>query len=187
MRRTESRIFPDVNLIEPDLFTDNRGYFMESYSSENFQQLGVKASFVQDNHSYSIQAGTIRGLHYQLPPTAQAKLVRVLQGAVFDVIVDVRENSKTFGNWESFILTADNHRQLFVPHGFAHGFCTLVPSTHVLYKVDAYYHPESEAGILWSDPRLDIPWPTSSPTLSERDLTHPILSGAKRFCKEFRE
>ena len=172
MRRIDTDI-EGVFLIEPDVFEDARGFFMESYNREKFALLGVDVEFVQDNHSYSATAGTVRGLHYQLEPAAQTKLVRVVQGAIYDVVVDIRRQSPTFGRWVGVILSAENRRQLYVPKGFAHGFCTLVPHTHVMYKVDAYYSPEHDRGIRWDDPELGIPWPTTKAVLSEKDAKHP--------------
>lgn len=168
-----------ISLIEPKVFGDHRGFFMESYNERTFQEHGMDYRFVQDNHSLSAQAGVIRGLHYQLNPKAQTKLVRVIAGAIYDVVVDIRQESPTFGQWEGFILSAENKRQLLVPKGFAHGFCTLVENTEVLYKVDEYYSPEHDRGILWSDPELNINWPSSSPILSEKDTKHPLLKDAE--------
>lgn len=168
-----------VILIEPDVFLDSRGFFMESYHEGKFRAAGLEVTFVQDNHSLSVEAGVIRGLHYQLNPKAQAKLVRVVAGAIYDVVVDLRRNSPTFGRWQGFILTADNKRQLFVPKGFAHGFCTLVPNTEVVYKVDEFYSPEHDRGIRWDDPELGIDWPTSRPILSDKDRKLPLLRDAE--------
>lgn len=166
-------------LIEPDVFGDNRGFFMESYNSSKFTELGVDHLFVQDNHSLSVEAGVLRGLHYQLNPKTQTKLVRVAAGAIYDVVVDIRKNSPTFEQWVGVILSEANKRQLLVPQGFAHGFCTIVPNTQVLYKVDEYYSPEHDRGILWSDPSLGIDWPTSNPILSDKDKKHPLLQDAE--------
>jgi dTDP-4-dehydrorhamnose 3,5-epimerase len=168
-----------VMLIEPDVFGDNRGFFMESYSLRMYQELGIDMVFVQDNHSLSTEAGVIRGLHYQLNPKAQTKLVRVTAGAIYDVVVDIRRNSPTFGKWLGFILSAENKRELLVPKGFAHGFCTLVADTEVQYKVDEYYSPEHDRGILWNDPALDIDWPATKAILSEKDQKHPLLTDAE--------
>lgn len=170
-----------VVILEPKIFEDNRGFFTESYNQQTFSELGIETNFVQDNHSLSVLSGTIRGLHYQLPPHAQTKLVRVTRGAVYDVAVDIRKQSPTFGRWVGVILSAENHRQLLIPQGFAHGFCTLVPDIEVQYKVDAYYSPEHDRGILWSDPDIGIDWPTSKPTLSDKDQKHPRLSRADLF------
>lgn len=168
-----------ASLIEPIVHTDNRGFFMESYNQNLFGENQLNYSFIQDNHSLSKDAGVVRGLHYQLNPKAQTKLIRVLSGAIYDVIVDVRKNSPTYGQWMGVILSEHNHRQLLVPKGFAHGFCTLVPDTEVLYKVDDYYSPEHDRGILWNDPELAIDWPISNPILSEKDQNHPLLKNAE--------
>lgn len=166
-------------LVEPVLRKDSRGSFAETFHRERWRELGIHAQWKQDNHSLSKEAGTLRGLHYQLSPAAQTKLVRVVAGAIYDVIVDIRRGSPTFGRWYGFILTAGNARQLLVPKGFAHGFCTLVPDTEVLYKVDEYYAPEHDRGILWSDPALSIDWPVTEPVLSEKDGRHPLLHAAE--------
>jgi dTDP-4-dehydrorhamnose 3,5-epimerase len=177
MEVIESRL-SGVLLIEPVIFHDHRGFFMESYNANKLFDLGINCTFVQDNHSLSIEAGTIRGMHFQAPPKSQAKFVRVIAGAIFDVVVDLRKDSPTFGQWEGFTISSDNKRQLWVPQGFAHGFCTLVPHTQVLYKVDNYYSPEHEKGIIWNDPCLSISWPTDSPVISEKDKAHPAFSEA---------
>lgn len=166
-------------LLEPVVHGDNRGFFMESYNEAVLEKQGVKFNFIQDNQSLSAEPGVIRGLHYQLNPKAQTKLIRVLTGAIYDVIVDARKSSPTFGKWVGVILSEHNHRQLLVPKGFAHGFCTLVPNTQVLYKVDEYYSPENDRGILWNDPALGIDWPTSKPILSDKDQRHPLLKDAE--------
>lgn len=166
-------------IVEPDVHGDNRGFFMESYSSAKFAQLGIDFPFVQDNHSLSVETGVLRGLHYQLNPKAQTKLVRVTAGAIYDVAVDIRKESSTFGQWVGVILSEANKRQLLVPQGFAHGFCTIVSNTQVLYKVDEYYSPEHDRGILWSDPALAIDWPTAKPIFSEKDQKHPLLKDAE--------
>jgi dTDP-4-dehydrorhamnose 3,5-epimerase len=171
--------FKDAFLIEPKVFGDHRGFFMESYNDKVFKELGFNYEFVQDNHSLSVEVGTLRGLHYQLEPYAQTKLVRVIRGAIYDVIVDIRKGSPTYGEWQGFILSEGNKRQLLVPKGFAHGFCTIVPNTEVLYKVDNYYSPEHDRGICWNDPDLNIDWPTNSPILSEKDSKHPRLAEAE--------
>ncbi|KAF4323385.1 hypothetical protein G195_003547 [Phytophthora kernoviae 00238/432] len=152
---------------------------MESYNDNVMKQNGLYYDFIQDNQSLSAQPGVLRGLHYQLHPKAQTKLIRVISGAIYDVIVDIRKGSPTFSQWEGFILSEYNHRQLLVPKGFAHGFYTLVPNTQVLYKVDEYYSPEHDRGILWSDPALGIDWPTSNPILSDKDQRHPLLKDAE--------
>lgn len=169
---------PGVLIIEPRVFEDNRGFFFESYNAREFAQYGITDVFVQDNHSRSVRH-TLRGLHYQAPP-GQAKLVRVVHGEVFDVAVDVRWGSPTFGRWVSVILSAENKRQLYIPVGFAHGFCVLSESADFVYKVTSYYSPADERGIAWDDPDLAIPWPTDEPILSERDKHHPRLAEAPR-------
>ncbi|WP_127489958.1 dTDP-4-dehydrorhamnose 3,5-epimerase [Paenibacillus ehimensis] len=168
-----------VVIVEPAVFGDNRGFFMESYNSEKFKKLGIDYDFVQDNHSLSVETGVLRGLHYQLNPKAQTKLVRVAAGAIYDVAVDIRKGSPTFGQWVGVIISAANKRQLLVPKGFAHGFCTLVPNTEVLYKVDEFYSPEHDRGIAWNDPELGIDWPTANPILSDKDGKHPVLKDAE--------
>ncbi|WP_438348922.1 dTDP-4-dehydrorhamnose 3,5-epimerase [Paenibacillus sp. FA6] len=168
-----------ASIIEPIVLGDSRGYFMESYNDDILQQQGINYDFIQDNQSLSTEPGVLRGLHYQLNPKAQTKLIRVLSGAIYDVIVDVRRNSPTFGQWVGVILSEYNHRQLLMPNGFAHGFCTLVPNTQVFYKVDEYYSPEHDRGILWNDPALGIDWPTSNPILSDKDQRHPLLQDAE--------
>lgn len=171
--------FNEAFLFEPSVYRDNRGFFMESYSKDKFKELtGQDITFLQDNHSLSKEAGVIRGLHYQKFPMEQSKLVRVTSGAIYDVIVDIRTSSPTFGQWAYAILSNENNRQLFVPKGFAHGFCTLVPDTEVQYKVDACYSPEHDRGILWNDPFLNIDWPASTPVLSNKDQIHPLLKDA---------
>ncbi|MEH7392900.1 dTDP-4-dehydrorhamnose 3,5-epimerase [Bacillus sp. JJ1503] len=171
--------FPDVKILCPKVHDDHRGFFMESYNESLLEKVGLNNKFVQDNQSLSKESGTIRGLHYQLNPKAQTKLVRVLSGAVYDVVLDIRKNSPTFGQWEGFILSENNFRQLLVPKGFAHGFCTLVPNTQIFYKVDEYYSPEHDRGILWSDPELNISWPLSNPILSNKDENWPVLKNAE--------
>jgi len=158
-------------------FGDLRGYFMETYSERDFRAVGVESSFVQDNQSLSARAGTLRGMHFQLPPRAQAKLVRVLRGAILDVAVDIRRASPTFGRHVACRLTAEGAEQLYVPAGFAHGFVTLTPDTEVAYKVSDTYAPECDRGLAWDDPDLALPWPDlpDGPILSEKDRGHPRL------------
>ncbi|MCR8929533.1 dTDP-4-dehydrorhamnose 3,5-epimerase [Priestia megaterium] len=170
--------FEDAFLIEPKVFGDHRGFFTESYNKEMFQQNGIDMDFIQDNHSLSQQPGTLRGMHYQLNDKAQTKLVRVTRGAIYDVIVDIRKGSPTYGKWQGFILSADNKRQLLVPKGFAHGFCTIVENTEVQYKVDELYSPQHDRGIAWNDPTLNIDWPFNNPVLSDKDTKHPTLAEA---------
>lgn len=168
-----------ASVLEPVVHGDHRGFFMESYNEQIMKQLGVNYEFIQDNQSLSAEPGVLRGLHYQLIPRAQTKLIRVLSGAIYDVILDIRRNSPTFGQWIGVILSEYNKRQLLVPRGFAHGFCTLVPNTQVLYKVDEYYSPEHDRGILWNDPALKIDWPVSEPLLSDKDRNHPTFADAE--------
>lgn len=168
-----------VYLLEPVVHEDHRGFFMESYNEKIMKQHGIEVQFVQDNHSLSVHTGVLRGLHYQLQPKAQTKLVRVLAGAIYDVVVDIRRDSPTFGQWMGFNLSAQNKHQLLVPKGFAHGFCTLLPNTEVFYKVDEFYAPAYDRGILWSDPSLKIDWPVDAPELSDKDRTHPTLANAE--------
>lgn len=168
-----------VLIVETDVFGDNRGFFTESYNQQKFNEAGIEFNFIQDNHSLSQEAGTLRGMHYQLSPKAQTKLVRVLSGAIYDVVIDLRKNSSTYGNWQGFILSDANKRQLLVPKGFAHGFCTLTAATQVLYKVDEYYSKEHDRGIRWDDPALAIDWPTANVILSEKDKIHPGFNEAE--------
>jgi dTDP-4-dehydrorhamnose 3,5-epimerase len=161
---------PDVMILEPKVFGDERGFFMESFNARLFQEAtGCDAPFVQDNHSKSLK-GVLRGLHYQLPPKAQGKLVRVVAGEVFDVAVDIRKSSPSFGQWAGVMLSAENKRQFWVPPGFAHGFVTLSDTAEFLYKTTDYYAPEMERSILWNDPEIGITWPIDfSPLVSPKD------------------
>lgn len=168
--------FPGLKLIEPKVFRDARGFFMESWSVKAFREAGVACGFVQDNHARSETKGVLRGLHFQTPPCAQAKLVRVTLGAVFDVAVDIRLGSPTYGKSYSVILSDENFLQLFIPKGFAHGYATLTEQTEFQYKVDAPYAPECDAGIIWNDPSAAIPWPVREPMLSGKDALLPRLA-----------
>ncbi len=162
-------------LLVPPKFDDGRGFFSETYNRRSLAEVGIELEFVQDNHSLSLDAGTVRGLHFQTPPHAQAKLVRVARGAVLDVVLDLRIGSPHFGHHASVVLSAENWHQIFVPVGFAHGFCTLTPNTEVLYKVDQFYAP-AEGGIAWNDPDLGIAWPPFAGTLlSDKDKRLPRL------------
>ena len=174
MRITETEL-AGAFLIEPDVYTDERGFFLESYNLESFDGLGITARFVQDNYSFSRKKGVIRGLHFQYPPHSQAKLVWVVTGAVFDVIVDLRESSATRGRWISVELGSSPLKILYVPRGFAHGFCTLADDTRVLYKADNAYAPEADGGIRWDDPDLGVSWPVTRPILSAKDGKLPFL------------
>jgi dTDP-4-dehydrorhamnose 3,5-epimerase len=167
----------DVKLIKPKKMGDARGFFSETYNQRALATLSVSGSFVQDNHSLSVQKGTVRGLHFQLPPFAQDKLVRVIRGAVFDVALDLRRGSPTFKRHVAVVLSQAEWNQIFVPIGFAHGFCTLEPETEVIYKVNNYYSPEHERGILWNDPELAIPWPVSEREafVSDKDRKNPLF------------
>ena len=169
---------PEVLLITPDRFHDERGFLSETYSKRRLVEIGIQADFVQDNHSVSVAKGVVRGLHFQVPPHAQAKLVRVARGAVFDVAVDIRHGSLTYGKHISAILSADNWAQLWIPVGFAHGFCTLEPDTEVLYKTTGYYSSKCSRGIRWNDPALDIQWPVEAnrAILSAQDRSYPLLA-----------
>lgn len=171
--------FKDAFILEPNVFGDHRGFFLESYNEKVFEEIGLNYSFIQDNQSLSVEAGTLRGLHYQLAPYAQTKLVRVIRGAIYDVILDIRKGSPTYGKWQGFILTEANKRQLLVPRGFAHGFCTLVKNTEVLYKVDNYYSAQHDRGIQWNDPHLNIDWHVKEPILSDKDAKHPSFKDAE--------
>jgi dTDP-4-dehydrorhamnose 3,5-epimerase len=166
-----------VLVLKAPEFQDERGSFSETYRRETFEELGIFGEFVQDNQSLSLRKGTVRGLHFQTPPAAQAKLVRVLKGAVLDVAVDLRRGSPTFGKHVSRLLSAGNREQLFVPEGFAHGFCTLEDDTTVLYKVTRYYSPDHERGIRWNDSHLQIDWkvPSGNVLIAPRDRDFPSL------------
>jgi dTDP-4-dehydrorhamnose 3,5-epimerase len=160
-------------LIEPRVFADERGFFLETYSRTLYRELGVDVEFVQDNHSRSVR-NTIRGLHFQTG-AGQAKLVRAARGRVWDVVVDIRRESPTFGDWEAFELDDIAHHQVFVPVGFAHGFCVTSEMADVCYRVSAPYDPALERGVAWDDPEIGIPWPAETPLLSERDLQNPTI------------
>jgi len=166
---------PGVVLVVPRVFTDDRGYFMETFKRSEFERAGLDLPFVQENHSRS-SAGTLRGLHYQREPKAQGKLVRVVLGEIFDVAVDIRQGSPTFGRWVSATLSAENRLAIYIPPGFAHGFCVTSAEAEVIYKTTEEYAPEYEEGIRWDDPGLAIAWPVASPVLSPRDQRWPSLA-----------
>jgi dTDP-4-dehydrorhamnose 3,5-epimerase len=166
---------PGVTIVEPRVHEDHRGFFMETYKKSEFAAAGIEADFMQDNHSRSVQ-GTLRGLHFQRDPKAQAKLVRVIAGEVFDVAADVRPDSPTYGVWVSVVLSGENRRSVFIPAGYAHGFCVTSSEAQILYKATGEYAPELEWGVRWDDPLLAIPWPIAEPVLSERDQRWPRLS-----------
>ena len=165
----------DVKIITPEKYGDHRGFFSETYNSEKLNDGGIKLNFCQDNHSFSQQIGTLRGLHFQTAPFAQDKLVRVSRGAIYDVAVDIRTGSPTYGKWVGRVISAQLWNQILVPKGFAHGFCTIEPDTEVQYKVSAPYSLENEAGLAWDDPTLAIDWPMGDdkPTLSDKDKNYP--------------
>ncbi|MEO3712139.1 MULTISPECIES: dTDP-4-dehydrorhamnose 3,5-epimerase [Roseateles] len=182
MKVTPTRL-PEVLLIEPRVFGDARGFFTESWNQQAFDQaVGSEVRFVQDNHSRSGR-GVLRGMHFQLPPHAQGKLVRVVSGRVFDVAVDMRRDSPRFGQWEGYELSADNHRQLWIPPGFAHGFLVLSESADFLYKTTNYYAPQAEGALAWNDPTVGIEWPLEglTPQLADKDARAPRLQDAPYF------
>ena len=167
----------DCFLITTERHGDHRGFFAETYSRRQYAELRIDDEFVQDNHSLSREIGTLRGLHFQAPPSAQAKLVRCGRGAIFDVAVDIRRGSPTYGQWEAYELTAENGHQFYIPVGFAHGFVTLEPDSEIVYKCSDYYAPEAEGSVLWNDPDIAIEWPPDSdPILSAKDAIAPLLS-----------
>ncbi len=174
---------PDVKLITSLKHGDHRGFFSETYNKLALAEAGIELDFVQDNHSFSAEQGTVRGLHFQGPPFAQAKLVRVVRGAILDVAVDIRTGSPTYGRHVQTTLSVDNWHQVYVPVGFAHGFCTLAPDTEVIYKVAKYYSPDQDRGLLWCDPALAIDWPVAEAdaVVSDKDRKHPALADLPEF------
>jgi dTDP-4-dehydrorhamnose 3,5-epimerase len=168
----------DVKIIEMAVYGDHRGFFTESYTKEKFADAGITIDFIQDNHSLSVEPGVLRGMHFQRTPKAQTKIVRAVTGVIYDVLVDMRIGSPTYGKWEGYILSEHNHRQLLVPKGFAHGFVTLTPNCNVQYKVDEYFSKEHDGGIAFDDPEIGIQWPMplNKLVLSEKDKQHPTLS-----------
>ena len=166
----------ELILIKPTRHKDERGFFSETYSRRRYKELGIDVEFLQDNHSFSSKPGTLRGLHFQAPPNAQGKLVRCGKGAIFDVAVDIRKGSPTFGDWAGYELTEENGHQLYVPVGFAHGFVTLNPGTELNYKCTDYYAPQTEGSIRWNDPDISINWPLAEKfILNKRDAVAPLL------------
>lgn len=164
-------------LIKPNRHKDKRGFFSETYSRRKYKELGIDEEFLQDNHSFSWEAGTLRGLHFQSPAFAQAKLVRCGNGAIFDVAVDIRKGSPNFGHWEGYKLSAENGHQLYVPVGFAHGFLTLEPDSEIVYKCTNYYAPHAEGSLRWDDPTVGIEWPlVGKPIINTRDAAAPLLN-----------
>jgi dTDP-4-dehydrorhamnose 3,5-epimerase len=176
--------FRDVKLLRPARHVDSRGFFSEAYSKRAYAEIGIVNEFVQDNHSLSRKKGVVRGLHFQTHPFAQAKLLRVLRGAVFDAVVDIRTGSPTYGQHIATVLSEEDWNQIFIPAGFAHGFCTLQEETEILYKVDHYYSPAHERGVRWNDPALGIAWPISKAEaeLSEKDKMLPLLADLGDVC-----
>jgi dTDP-4-dehydrorhamnose 3,5-epimerase len=173
--RVQSLEIPDVRIITPQRFYDARGFFSETFNRQHLAKFGIEADFVQDNQSYSSVKGVVRGLHFQVSPYAQGKLVRVTHGAIFDVALDIRRGSPTYGRHVSTVLSAENGAQIWIPEGFAHGFCTLEPNTEVIYKTTAYYAPDCSRGIKWDDPALGIAWPVvpQDVVLSDADRNYP--------------
>ena len=178
MKITKTKL-EGVIIIEPDVFGDNRGFFMESWNKKKMEEAGLYYDFVQDNHSKSTVKGTLRGIHFQKGDKAQAKLVRCVKGAVLDVAVDLRKNSSTFKQWVGVELNEKNKKQLLIPRGFGHGFVTLTDDVEFLYKADNYYAPEADAGIRWNDPDIGIEWGVENPILSEKDKKNPFLKDCK--------
>lgn len=176
--RAERESIPDVILVTPDRFGDQRGFFSETWVQDRWTDAGIAGPFIQDNHSFSVARGVVRGLHLQVAPHVQGKLVRCVRGAIWDVAVDVRQGSATFGQHVATILSAENWRQLWVPGGFLHGFCTLEPDTEVIYKVTGRYDRASERGVIWNDPDLALPWPIAAADaiLSDKDQMLPRLA-----------
>jgi len=168
----KQRKFAGVYEISLDPHIDSRGFFMRTYDSNLFKEAGIAREWVQENHSRSGKKGIIRGLHFQVPPFTETKLVRCINGSIWDVFVDLRENSETLGQWDAVELSAENKMMILIPRGFAHGFCTLTDISEVVYKVDNYYSKEHELGILWNDADLGIDWPISNPVLSEKDKSN---------------
>ena len=168
---------PEVILVTSKPFTDERGFFIESFKNSEFTSNGIKTKFIQDNFSHSFK-GVLRGLHYQKNTEAQAKLVIALTGKIFDVAVDIRKHSPTFGQWVGEILSDENHKSLYIPEGFAHGFCVLSDEADVFYKVNNEYSPENERGIIWNDPQINIKWPIDTPILNKKDSELPLLENA---------
>lgn len=180
--KIEALDIPDIKLITPRLFQDERGFFSETYNRRTLAEAGIAPDFVQDNHSFSRARGVVRGLHFQMPPKAQGKLVRATRGAILDVAVDLRHGSPWYGRHVSAVLSAANWSQLWIPEGFAHGFCTLEPDTEVQYKVTADYAPDRDRGLRFDDPALGIAWPVSAAgaVLSEKDRRQPLLADLPR-------
>lgn len=171
-------LLPEVVVVEPPAFGDDRGWFAETYKQSEFRRHGIADEFRQDNHSFSAKRGTLRGLHFQNPPAAQGKLVRVLRGEIVDVAVDIRKGSPTYGKWASATLSAENRRMIWVPPGFAHGAQTLADDTELVYKVTAEFSKEHDRSMRWNDPAVGVSWPIANPILSPKDRDAPLLAAA---------
>lgn len=176
MITVENTAIPEVKIITPKVFGDHRGWFMETYSERDLKEYGIDVTFVQDNRSFSAQKGTLRGLHFQRPPMTQAKLLTCLKGEILDVAADLRKDSPTYLKWVAVKLTEENKKQLFIPEGFAHGFLTLTDNVEIMYKCNAFYAPECDAGIRFNDPSVHVDWGIEHPILSEKDQNAPFLS-----------
>jgi dTDP-4-dehydrorhamnose 3,5-epimerase len=184
MQIAETQIY-DVKVLKPVRHSDQRGFFSEVFKENELRQHGIDANFVQDNHSLSTSKWVVRGLHFQVPPVAQAKLLRVTSGSIFDVAVDIRWGSPSFGQYIAVVLSAAEWNQIFIPEGFAHGFCTLEPDTEVIYKMSSYYSVEHDRGLLWNDPALGIAWPLPEDAviLSDKDRKHPLFADLPRYFR----
>lgn len=168
---------PDVVLIEPKVFSDDRGYFLETYKESEFREIGITEKFSQDNHSFS-RKNVLRGLHFQLPPAAQGKIIMAITGAIWDVAVDIRKDSPTFRRWVAHELSGENRKMLYLPPGFAHGFTVLSDETHIVYKCTSEYAPDLDRGIVWNDPSIAVAWPVADPIVSGKDRQLPLLDNA---------
>ena len=177
MKIIETKI-PEVKIIEPDIFGDHRGWFFESYSKKKLKDLGLDVDFVQDNHSFSAEKGTLRGIHFQNNPKSQAKLIRCCRGSVLDIAIDLRQKSPTYKQWGAVELSAENKKQLFIPKGFGHGFVTLTPDVEFLYKVDQYYSSDHDRSIRFDDPEIGIDWGINNPIISDKDKNAPLLKNS---------
>jgi len=177
MKKIKSKL-PGVYIIEPQVFIDHRGWFMETWSEGKLKELGINVRFVQENHSYTAKKGTLRGLHFQNNPMAQSKIVRCITGSVLDVVVDIRKGSPNYLKWVAIELSAENKLQLFIPKGFAHGFLTLTDNVEFVYKVDNFYSAEHDRSIRFDDPTIGVDWGISNPILSEKDLNAPLLANS---------
>lgn len=177
------RKFKGVFEIQLEAHEDKRGFFMRVYDTRLFEKYKIHRNWVQENHSLSVEKGVIRGMHFQFPPHSETKLVRIVRGEIYDVFIDLRKDSATFGQWDSIVLSADNKKMIYIPRGFAHGFCTLTKNCEVVYKVDNYYAPGSEDNLRWNDPDLGIDWPENNPILSEKDFK---AKSFKKFIEKYK-